>query len=333
MLYRDFIRLPDKQREKLFRYWVDNTDLAKGMMLQGHSEQLHIGKNDTQMLERVIREGTTSSSFNNYEEALFNAKEALYYHQAKILNWLKTREFDNPRDFRRLELTTEMYSFETEDDVIAYGIDRQLNKKQTSVSKMVLERNLNVSSQDGGFLFYIKTFFPDIEHKSAQFLGKSFLKETEKLIDDSSLSDELNLLQKAKWAYKILGYEPFDSFNRHGESFLNIPFKHNDVSYTLMLNEDARSYLHPYITVNIGEKDRPHWVKLEKQTVLSEETKNAIMEYGSYLKSILEFVDVGMSIQDIREEIIKPEIEKEMEFTVVSKKSPDIGSHILEEVR
>lgn len=334
MRFVDFANSSTKKQEEFFRDWIDNTDFTQGMLLRGHSDERHCELDETELLNRVIKDGVSSSTFDSKIDEELNAKEALYFHTTKIINWLNKgiNEFETRDEFRTLVLHNQILGVNPDEDVICRGISADLKEKYTSMATMVIERNLDTFSQEGRFFCYIKTFYPDIEHKMAYETGRDFKKEAEKMIENNIYVEgqpfKLPLLKKAFWGFKLAGYDVFEKYDYKKGPCIAIPFEINGTKFRVEFDNESFRCLSPFLTVKTKMPDeKTKYIKLNKNSGIDRDTVTAARQYGNYLKSIFDAIGRGIPVKDAINNTQEPVIAYNIKTCFSKSKETNIQTH------
>lgn len=333
MRFSDFVSYSRKEQEMIVRNWIDNTDFAKGMLLMGHSEERHCELDDVELLNRVIKENVPSSTFETKEDEEFNAKETLYFYTNEIIDWLTKpiNEFEDRDDYRRIVLSGELISINPDEDIVCKGIDRNLNEKETSWGKIVIERNRDTLSQNGKFFCYIKTFYPDIEHETARETGRNFSKEANKMVDDGIYVDgqkfDLPVTKKAFWGFKLAGFDAFEKSDWKRGQCVAIPFEINGFRFRVEFDSNSLSCRSPFMNIETKMPDgQLKFVSLQKNKELNTDIAEVAKQYGGYLKSVFDSIATGESIETAFDKIKSPVIP----YNIITKReelNPNHNSH------
>ena len=314
MRFIDFISYTDEEQKKIFRDWIDNTDFAKGMLLRGHSEDRHCELDEIELLNRVVKDMVSSSTFDTKEDEEFNAGEILYFYTGEIIDWLtKGREnFDDISKYRTLELSAELYSISSDENIVCKGIDKNFNEKETTMGKLIIERNLNVSTQDGKFFCYIKTFYPDIEHETAKTTSRNFTQEATKLINEGVYVEgerfELPATKRAYWAFKMAGYKPYEKVDFWRGQCLAVPFEIGGFKFRVEFDDTTPTRCRPYISVKTQTPDNKMlYLKLKENKELTIDIANAAQDYGLFLKKVFDSVACGKEVEKAFADVSVPD--------------------------
>jgi hypothetical protein len=305
MRFSDFVSYSRKEQEMLVRDWIDNTDFAKGMLLMGHSEERHCELTEKELLDRVIEDNVSSSTFETKKDEEFNAKEILYFHTNAIIDWLTkgSNEFQNRNDYRRIILSGELWCENSYDDIVCKGIDKDLNEKETSVAKIVIERNRNVSTQNGKFFCYIKTFYPDIEHETARKTGRNFKKEALEKLNTESLPNT----QKALWTFRMAGFPVVKREDIRKGACVIVPFRINGFCFGAEFDNNSANHKNAFMNVQTTMPNgEVKFSSFKNNPDLPPDVAKAAQRYGNYLKEIFDAVAKGEKVENVIDNISEP---------------------------
>lgn len=283
MSLREFSEYSPQRQEELIRNWLDKQTSLEQLLKKGHSNELHCGQSDKELLQRTIDEFKTCSSFANEDTVLDAANEMIYYYAKEIAQWLSNRSRD-PKD-RIFVRTAEI------DDLNGYGIDENFNKKFTDRCTMVLERDMS-ASYDGKFFFYVKTIYPDIDKETSRPVA-NLRKEAQEVLLSSEKTDDIT---KTFWALKTSGYDV--SYRMHPTHGLCIYGNYDVGPYkcSVMINKDSFLSRRPFIRVqdNAGK-----WINMFEREDLPIDIKNAIERSANRIMSIHSMI-VGNDIAGLK---------------------------------
>lgn len=286
--YYEFSTKSPAAQEECFRDWIEKTDFTNGALLKGHSER-HCGSTDEEMVKRVLIDGVSDSTFPTEAEEKLNAQEMLFFYTKHIINWLtKSRnEFDNVQDYRTLVLDGTLVNYDNDDEPFYTGVDKDLNKIFTPMCRIVMERNLDVYSQDGRFFCYIKTCFPLLEHDSAIKKG-NLIEKAKEILDEDLKKDvkkrEISNIKHALWGFKFEGIKAFERKDYKRGDCLVVPFVVNGYRFSVEFDANSLNYTKPFLTVKVKKNGQTKYVKPVKSCFKDEKILQDAETYAEHLK-------------------------------------------------
>ena len=209
-----------KELSNVLRKKIDeNTIVTLGMDL-GHTEKLHAGQSDREMLQRIVTENRAAiSSFKDNATAYENISLAAYFQAGKIASWLQTdrHKCHSNEEYLRLVLCTDM------EEPVGTGFKNDGKEYESSYVRLVLDRD-----RKAPYGFHLKTAYVDIELGTAEPTGKSYTKE-----------EALSMVQKKPSIYQET------AFLRNGET--------DGVTVRATKGKNDREYLQVYSNIRGAE--------------------------------------------------------------------------------
>lgn len=283
MRYSDLRYLSHEDITQIIRDEVDNMDSLDLIVVAGHSQQLHCNQTSGDILNRVMHECKSCSSFaedtepakqaleNGYKSYAHDVICAAIYNQAEeIADWL-----DEPARKREKTLSISVDMGEP----VGTGITMDLKEKETSAVRVVLGKSSVDEINAGSFLFFVKTAYPDLDHESARETGRTFGKEAREIYNA-----EQDELLKGFWALKAAGYSPSVGVSMAHGKFIDVPFTVKNRNYSILFNHESRFHRFPHVSlVGLDETGKKYYEKVERIDVTTLSAKEKQESYDAAL--------------------------------------------------